>query len=172
LGASSLALGYGLKDRGYQKEPIIDAFDRFTIAEHSLQYYFDHEPEPAKRIKAGDNIRFLYERNIATIADYVTIHEGNLTETPWRGGAIEILFSDISKGWSLNDYIISNWIPALLPEIGILIQQDQVQEYHVWVAITMEILADYFETIDYTMYSSMVYRLKREIPARVLQKMS
>ena len=45
-----------------------------------------------------------------------------------------------------------------------------MQEYHVWVAITIEILADYFETIDYTMYSSMVYRLKREIPARVLQK--
>jgi hypothetical protein len=170
LGASSLSLGYGLKDRGYQKEPIIDAFDRFTIDELSLQYYFDQEPEPARQIKAGDNIRFLYERNIATIADYVTIHDGDLAQTPWSGEAIEILFSDISKGWSLNDYIISNWISALLPEIGILIQQDQVQEYHVWVAITMEILADYFEIIDYTMYSSMVYRLKREIPARVLQK--
>ena len=61
---------------------------------------------------AEDNIRFLYERNIAKIADYVTIHEENLTETPWSGGAIEILFSDISKGWILNDYIISNWISA------------------------------------------------------------
>ncbi len=170
LGASSLSLGYGLKDRGYQKEPIIDAFDRFIIDEFSVQYYFNQEAEPARQIKAGDNIRFLYERTIGPIADYVTIHEGDITQAPWGGGAIEILFSDVSKGWSVNDYIISNWISALLPEIGILIQQDQVQEYHVWVAITMEILADYFEVIDYTMYSSMVYLLKREIPDRVLQK--
>jgi hypothetical protein len=83
-----------------QNEAIIDAFDRFTIDELSLEYYFDQEPEPAKRIKAGDNIRFLYERNIAKIADYVTIHEGNLTETPWSGGAIEILFWTSPKGGS------------------------------------------------------------------------
>jgi hypothetical protein len=34
----------------------------------------------------------------------------------------------------------------------------------------MEILADYFETIDFTPYSSMVYRLKSVIPAQVLEK--
>ena len=39
-----------------------------------------------------------------------------------------------------------------------------------WVAITMEILSDYFEVIDYTPYSSMVYRLKSEIPAQLLEK--
>ena len=122
------------------------------------------------KAKAGDSIRPLYERNVAPVADYISIHEGNLLEKPWTSGPIEILFSDISKSWELNDYIIKNWIAALIPETGILIQQDQVQEYHVWVAITMEILADYFETIDYTPFSSMVYRLKSEIPAHVLEK--
>lgn len=115
-------------------------------------------------------MRFLYERNIAPVARYIEIYEGDLTQKEPPNKPLEIIFSDVAKGWSLNDHIISNWIAALIPETGILIQQDQVQEYHVWVAITMEILAEYFEVIDYTMYSSMVYRLKREIPERVVQK--
>jgi hypothetical protein len=170
VGASSLALGYGLKDRGYPKEPIIDAFDTFIIDEHSVRHCFNQQDVPSRRIIAGDSVRFVYERNIAPVADYICIHEGDLQQMPWSGGPIEILFSDVSKSWSLNDYIILNWIAALVPGEGILIQQDQVQEYHVWVAITMEILADYFEFIDYTVYDSVVYRLKHDIPSRVLEK--
>ncbi|MGH7211225.1 MAG: hypothetical protein ACREF1_07155, partial [Acetobacteraceae bacterium] len=76
----------------------------------------------------------------------------------------------ISKGWSLNDYILMNWMPSLIPGRSILIQQDQVEEHHVWVAITMEMLADYFETIDFTPHSSMVYRPTREIPRSALER--
>jgi hypothetical protein len=170
LGTSSLSLGYGLKDRGYRKEPIIDAYDTFIIHDASVQYHFRQEDWMGRRIKGGDNVRFVYERNITPVAGYINVHEGDIQQRPWCGGPIEILFSDVSKSWSLNDYILTSWIPALLPETGILIQQDQVQEYHVWVAITMEILADCFEFIDYTKNSSMVYRLKHPIPARTLQK--
>lgn len=175
LGASSLALGYGLKHRSYPEIPVIDAFDIFLIDEHSRAHHFgQYTPEQydwlTQEIKAGDNIRFVYEHNIAPVASYIDIHEGDLTLATWSGEPIEILFSDISKGWKLNDYITLNWIPHLLPETGILIQQDQVQEYHVWVAITMEILADYFELIDYVVYDSVVYRLKHAIPQQVLDK--
>jgi hypothetical protein len=171
LGTSSLALGFGLRDRGYKKEPVIDSFDMFTLDPYGLEHYIDRTGPFKKRpLKVGDSIRFLYEKNVAPVADYICIHEGNLLEEPWKSGPIEILFSDVSKSWELNDHIIRNWIAALIPETGILIQQDQVQEYHVWVAITMEILADYFETIDFTPFSSMVYRLKSAIPAQVLEK--
>jgi hypothetical protein len=170
LGMSSLSLGSGLRDRGYKKEPVIDAFDMFIISGYSVQHYCDQRGWFRKKMKEGDNIRRFYERNIAPVAGYISVHEGDLLKMPWKSGPIEILFSDISKSWELNDHIIKNWITALIPETGILIQQDQVQEYHVWVAITMEILADYFETIDYTQFSSMVYRLKSEIPAHVLEK--
>jgi hypothetical protein len=98
------------------------------------------------------------------------VHEGDLTKIKMRTEPIEIIFSDVSKRWALNDYIIENWLRALIPETDILIQQDQIQEYHVWVAITMGIMQEYFELIDYVMYSSIVYRLKREIPERVIQK--
>ncbi len=151
LGTSSLSLGFGLRDRGYTKGPVIDAFDFFTIDSYALEHYVDRPPWfRRKKLKVGDSMRFLYENNVAPVADYISIHEGDLLATPWTSGPIEILFSDISKSWQLDDHILKNWIAVLIPERGILIQQDQVQEYHVWVAITMEILADYFETIDYT----------------------
>lgn len=170
LGMSSLSLGFGLRDRGYKKQAVIEAFDTFIITAYGVENYCDEKGWFGKKIKEGDSMRHLYEKAIAPVADYVSIHEGDLLKMPWTSGPIEILFSDVSKSWELNDYIIKNWIASLIPETGILIQQDQVQEYHVWVAITMEILADYFETIDYTPWSSMVYRLKRAIPARVLEK--
>jgi hypothetical protein len=170
LGTSSLSLGFGLRDRGYKKERVIDAFDIFIIDDYGAQNYCDNGGWFGKKTKAGDNMRHIYERNIAPVADYISIHEADLLKTPWTSGPVEILFSDISKSWELNDHIIKNWIGSLLPETGILIQQDQVQEYHVWVSITMEILAEYFETIDYTPFSSMVYRLKSEIPAHVMEK--
>lgn len=170
LGTSSLSLGFGLRDQGCKKERIIDAFDVFIADAYMAQHYGDLAAWSGKKIKAGDNMRFIYEKNVAPVADYIAIHEGDLLKAPWKSGPIEILFSDISKSWELNDYIIKNWIAALLPETGILIQQDQVQEYHVWVSITMEILMEYFEFIDFTPFSSMVYRLKSEIPAHVLEK--
>jgi len=170
FGTSSLSLGFGLRDRGYQRERVIDAFDNFIIDEYGVKHYTKPAGWFRKGISAGDNMRSIYEQNIAPIAEYVTIHEGDLLKAPWNSGPIEILFSDVSKSWQLNDHIIRNWITALIPETGILIQQDQVQEYHIWVSITMEMLADYFETIDYTPYSSVVYRLKSEIPAHALDR--
>jgi hypothetical protein len=168
-GSSSLALGIGLKDRNFPKEPVIDAFDTFIIRQPSVALLDSSDPL-SQKVKPNDNIRFLYERNVAEVSEYILIHEGDIKRTPWTEGQIEILFCDVSKSLDTNDYIITNWIPALLPETGILIQQDQVQQHHVWVAITMEILADYFEVIDYTVNSSMVYRLKHEIPRRVLDR--
>jgi hypothetical protein len=170
LGTSSLSLGYGLRDRGWRRSPVIDAFDSFIIDENSVRSYLEKGKVHGKKVRAGDNIRFAYEKFVAPVADYITIHEGNLLARPWTSGPIEILFSDISKSWELNDYILQNWIAALVPETGILIQQDQVQEFHVWVSITMEMLAEYFEMIDYTMFSSVVYRLTKPIPAEAITK--
>ena len=118
-----------------------------------MQGYLDKGRLCGKEIKTGDNIRFAYEQKISSVAEYIEVHEGNLLDKPWTRGPVEILFSDVSKSWELNDYILRNWISALIPGTGILIQQDQIQEAHVWVGITMEILREYFEFLDYTMYS-------------------
>jgi hypothetical protein len=170
LGSSSLALGLGLKHRNFPKRKIIHAFDQFIMNQVYIQHYLDQSDPLSKSVKPGDYVRSIYDRNTAEVSEYIMVHDGDVQATPWNGQPIEILFIDISKTPDINDYIITNWIPALLPEVGVLIQQDQIEENHVWIAITMEMLVDYFEFIDYTAYSSMVYRLKRTIPTRTLER--
>lgn len=164
LGDSSLALGHGLKDRQYPAAPVIHAYDLFIIDEGSIENHLVESDAPGRTLKGGDNVQFIYENRTAEVSQYIQIHAGDVTQMQWTGGPIEILFSDISKSWGVNDYIMQNWIPSLIPERGILIQQDQVQQYHVWVGITMEMLSDHFEYIDYVKNSSAVYRLRRPIP--------
>ena len=66
-------LGFGLGSiQGYPKGPIIDAYDTFIIDPSSVRYHFRQEDWMGRTIKGGDNVRFVYERNIAPIADYVS----------------------------------------------------------------------------------------------------
>ena len=76
---------------------------------------------------------------------------------PWSSGNIEILFVDLSKSWDLNDFVIDQWFPALLPG-AYLVQQDYFSWYTYWLPITMEALSDCFEYIDYAFGGSAVYR--------------
>lgn len=170
LGDSSLALGYGLIDRQYPAKKAIHAFDLFIIDDGSAQLHLPEADKAGRIIKGGDNVQFIYENRTAAISQYIQIHAGDVTQTAWENGPIEILFCDISKSWGVNDYILQNWLPSLIPERGILIQQDQVQEHHVWVGITMEMLSDHFECLDYVKNSSMVYRLRRPIPRADLDR--
>ncbi|MCX6971398.1 MAG: hypothetical protein NTV93_14765 [Verrucomicrobia bacterium] len=91
LGTSSLSLGHGLKDRHHEKSPVIDTFDWFLIDEYSVRGYLDEGRLFGKEVKTGDNIRFAYEQNIASVAEYIEVHEGNLLAKPWEKGPIEIL---------------------------------------------------------------------------------
>lgn len=154
IGDSSLALGFGLKARGYQPTPVIDAFDLFILIDTTDGVWFASDGD----VKGGQSIRPTYDRRTASVAQYIKVHEGDVTSTPWRNGPIEILFNDLSKSWDINDYVLRNWFPCLMQDRSILIQQDQVQEYHVWVAITMEMLSAHFQLIDYVRNSSAVYR--------------
>lgn len=79
LGSSSLALGLGLRDRRYPSGPVIDAFDQFTIDANSVANYLDPSIDS---VMPGNNVRHIYDRNIAPIAKYVSVHEGDVAASP------------------------------------------------------------------------------------------
>ena len=168
-GSSSLALGLGLKDRGFPRRKVIHAFDTFII-DAGAEITLDRNDPLSAEIKGGDSIRPLYDRNVAEVASYIEVHHGDVLQEPWSGRRIEILFCDICKMLPINDYVLEQWIARLIPGRGLLIQQDQVQEHHVWIAISMSILSDYFEIVDFVPHSTMIYRLKRKIPRKILKK--
>jgi hypothetical protein len=115
----------------------------------------------------GESFRGVFDRTVGELLERVEVHEGDLLEERWDGGPIAVCFLDVLKSWELNRFGLRLFLPHLL-DGAILIQQDYVNPWQPWIAISMEHLAPYFELLGWVHYSSMVYRLRRPIPAQAL----
>jgi len=96
------------------------------------------------------------------------VNQGDIRQIGWTGQPIEILFIDISKHWSINDVLLTDFFPCLMPGRSVVIQQDFVFEWCPWLALTMEYLADYFEYVAFVEHNSTVYLHTRPIPSDIL----
>lgn len=152
-----------------------DAAQATTGAIHSYDLFVADAHQAGSYLKkfgtftAGDSVRSIFDRQTLGVRAVLDVHEGDLREFPWPADSpIEVLFIDVSKTWALNDFIVREFFPALLPERSIVVQQDYVHPTCPWLAVTMEYLADYFELIDYVPYNSLVYRTRRAVPAELV----
>lgn len=93
---------------------------------------------------------------------------GDFLAMRWTGAPIEILFVDISKSWSLNGHLLREFFPHLVPGHSILVQQDYVHVGEPWIALTMELLDDYFERLYFIYGGTAVFRLLKPIPQELL----
>jgi hypothetical protein len=164
VGGSSLALAEGL--RANPNRPagaLVEVFDLFEVEPYMIDLYFsDWDFEP------GDSFRPVFDRNTEPVRDLLRVTEGDLALHGWDGRPIEVLFVDIAKSWSLNDLIVEQFFSALIPDRSVVVQQDMAFAYCPWVAITMELLADYFEPVSFAEYNSVVYVCRRQVPRDVL----
>jgi hypothetical protein len=156
LGGSTLALASGLRRnlaRHSRPETAqIHSFDLFEIEDWTRGVYF-----PESR-RAGESIRGLFDDNIRNYAPLVVAHEGDITQIAWPEGAIEILFIDVAKHWTVCDWITEHIFPRLIAGKSIIIQQDYL--YHHWVAwlhITMEYFSENFEMLCDTEHNSVAF---------------
>jgi glycosyltransferase involved in cell wall biosynthesis/ADP-heptose:LPS heptosyltransferase/ubiquinone/menaquinone biosynthesis C-methylase UbiE len=165
LGGSTLSLGMGVlanKKKIYNSNnhKFIHTYDLFTTDDHQsgsyLKKFGDFHP--------GDSFRTIFDKNTLEVSSTIIVSEGDFNNFHWNCERIEILFIDIAKSWELNDHIIKEFFPYLIPNHSIIIQQDLIHPTCPWLAITMEFFSDYFELVDYAPYNSIVYRLKKEIP--------
>jgi len=167
LGGSTLALARGLQanPRPAVATAAVHTFDHFILDAYSIEHYI----EPARdgiRLP-GASCHDLFVRNTGPVADRIHVHHGDLRVLGWTGAPIEILFLDVVKDPTLNDVVLRDFLPALLPG-AVLVQQDYVHEAHFWIHITMEYLADFFTFIESVEYSSTVYLLRRPLPTAAL----
>jgi hypothetical protein len=158
LGGSTIPLGEGLEAN--PATGTIDVYDQFEIEPYMNDMYFQGESRAS-----GSSFRPVFERNIAHVAEHVRIHEGDLMTERWHGGPIEILFVDLSKTWELNDLIVDQFFPSLIPGRSVLVQQDFVFAICPWVPLTMEYLADHFEPVGFAEYCSVVYATRSPVPS-------
>src|SRR5208282_5190833 len=108
VGGSTVALAEGLRARG--AGGVIDVFDMFEVEPYMTDFYFK-----GANLSVGDSFRPLFDRNTAEVADRLRVHQGDLMQAGWSGEDAEILFIDCAKSWSLNDFIIEEFFPSLIP---------------------------------------------------------
>jgi len=139
LGSSTVAFADGLKSRdgtfGH-----IDAYDLFQVSR-------DQETQRFLNKKEGDSFLEIYQSTIAGYEDFITTHPGDIKGHPWTGGPIEILFIDLAKSWDMNEYIIGEFFPHLIPGKSIIIHQDFGNAWNPWLPVSMGYLREYFEIV-------------------------
>lgn len=157
VGGSTVALAEGLRAAG--GDGVVDVYDMFEVEGYMAELYFGEDG-----LRAGESFRPVFDRNTAHVEDLLRVHEGDVTQIGWSGDPIEVLFVDLSKSWSLNDYIVEEMFSCLIPGRSVVVQQDYVFPGCPWVILTMEHFRDYFEPVAFAEYSSMVYVCREQVP--------
>lgn len=162
LGGSTLSLAMGIKENKNKasKENVIHSYDLFVADSHQAEKYL----KKFGNYSAGDSIRSLFDKNTAEVKNSLVVHEGDLLSFPWYGNEIEILFIDVAKTWELNDFVVKEFFPGLIPNQSVVIQQDFVHPTCPWLAITMEYFSEYFEPVEYVPNNSIVFNYVKKIP--------
>lgn len=165
LGGSTVALAAGLDDRSDRVRPgLIAAYDRFLVEAYALAE-FGHA-FPARRV--GSSFRPAFDANIEPWSDHIHVVEGDLAEAQWTGEPIEVLFLDVAKTWELNDLVLDQFLPCLVPGHSVIVQQDELWGYAPWIHLTMELLDGYVRRLDAMANGSVVYLLTDEVPGDIV----
>ena len=165
LGGSTVALASGLaaNRRARRWGLRVQTYDLFEMHPSFRADY----PELVADIE-GDSIRPRFEEVVGSLLAHVDVHAGDIRDRRWTGGPVEVLFVDICKSWEINDHVVREFFPALIPGRGVVIQQDLIHEWLPYLTITMGLLADYFELVATVPWCSAVYLLTRAIPASAI----
>lgn len=169
LGGSSHALACGLRDNAgrFYKEKRIHSYDRFIVEDWEANLsYITQYPE----LKGVRNFRKNYEGYLQELAEFVHLHPGDLMEARWNASPVEILFIDVAKTAALNDFIIHQFFPCLIPGHSVVVHQDYLWDDLPWIHISMEHFRDHFTRIDSLPWASNVYLCTKAIPAEVAQE--
>lgn len=116
-------------------------------------------------IPPGDSTLPRFRGLMGDRLERVHVHAGDIRDEAWHGAPVSILFVDLAKQWSINDHVMREFFPSLVPQQSVLIHQDYVNEWLPWIHIGMELLADAFEFIDWAPHGSAIF-----VPTRVIAR--
>ncbi len=162
LGGSTAALASGLADRGDGRwKKTIATYDLFRVEDYTLAQFGHCFPNS----KIGSSFRPVFDRNIARWNQHVEVREGDAFQWGWSGEPIEVLFLDFVKSWRLNDLVLEQFLPCLIPGHSVIIQQDYLWGFGPWIHLTMEMLDPCVKMLDFMPYATVAYLLTEELPA-------
>jgi len=156
-----LASGVVAADR----KTLVHAFDHFTLTEDQKDRYL--YPAGVARFK-GRSMLPAVRQLLSPWQDIVAYHPGEITDTDWRGGPIEILFIDAAKMPESADRIAGIFLPHLIPGRSIVVQQDYLHWRQPWVPAQMELLSDCFDIVGWCAKNTVIFQANQPITAQTL----
>lgn len=162
LGGSTISLGHGINARpaGAPRSPL-HVYDRFVFGAEGERGWVAEGFDFA----VGASTTPVFEHQVRPVRDLLTVHRGDIRRAHWTGDPIGVLFVDIAKTWEVGDAVWRTFLPSLVANESLVVQQDLVHWGHPWYAIAMELLADHFEYLGWVWFSSAVYRCVRPVAA-------
>jgi hypothetical protein len=167
LGGSTAALLAGVRDRTDPwNGPPVASYDLFRVEAYTMQKFFRDDAEA----QVGASFRERFDANVARFDVPHVVHEGDITRIGWDGGPIDVLFLDVLKSWEINDAVLRDFFPALVPGRSVIVHQDYAGGYMPWIAITVELMRDSLLLLDWMEWGTHVYFVERELPADVIEQ--
>jgi hypothetical protein len=167
LGGSTAALLAGMRDREEPwTGPPLESYDLFRVDDYMVPKFFANDP----LLRLGDSFRPRFEAHLAGFDVPRVVHEGDITALGWSGGPIDVLFLDILKSWEINDAVLRDFFPSLVPGRSVIVHQDYGWGGHQWIPISVELLGDSLTLVDRMEWGSHVFFVRSELPSELLQR--
>ena len=164
LGGSTAALLAGVRDRHEQwTGPPVESYDLFRVEAFTTPKFFAAD----RSVRVGDSFRRRFDAHVARFDVPHVVHEGDIAEIGWSGGPIDVLFLDVLKSWEINDAVLRDFFPSLVPGRSVIVHQDYGWGDTPWIPITVELLRDSLVLLDWMEWGSHVFFVERELPVDV-----
>ena len=166
LGGSTAAILAGVRDRadGWTGPPVA-SYDLFEVEDYTREKFFANEPT----LRVGDSFRQRFDANVAGFDVPHVVHEGDITEVGWSGGPMDVLFLDVLKSPEINDAVLRDFFPSLVPGRSVIVHQDYGWGWMPWIPITVELMRDSLVLLDWMEWGSHVFLLEGEVPSELIE---
>lgn len=160
-----MALAEGLSlNSEHSGDHKVHSLDRFQVAEGELAA---PHITPFSQIKKAGSFRRAFDTNTRPLQKMICVAEGDVAKYRWDGRPIEILFIDVAKTAALDEHLIREFYPHLIPGQSLLIHQDFLWCETPWLILSMDHFSEYFEVLDDLPYATRIFRCIKKIPSEV-----
>ena len=166
LGGSTAALASGLQAAG-RSGRLVHSYDRHDMPRKAWRR-FNHAASP--KYPADGNFLPLMQSLLGDLGALVHIHSGEFPAQPVPEEPIEILFVDIAKAAEVNDHVVAEYFPRLIPGHSIVVQQDYFHFWPYWDVVVMEILADHFTPLAFCEANSALFLTTKAVDAAAVER--
>ena len=166
LGGSTEALLAGVRDRPEPwSGPPVASYDLFQVDEYMVPKFFADD----RSVQLGDSFRPRFDAHVARFGDVPhVVHEGDITKLGWSDGPIDVLFLDIVKSWEINDAVLRDFFPSLVPGRSVIVHQDYGWGDTPWIPVTVELMRESLVLLDWMEWGTHVFFVAEELPAELL----